>query len=84
MISVYPMRMARVNVYLPDDLADEVRLSGLNVSGIAQQALQAALASRRVDAWLKAAGRFGPSDIGHDEAMTALQEARAEMWGDDA
>jgi post-segregation antitoxin (ccd killing protein) len=78
------MRMARVNVYLPNDLADEVRLSGLNVSGIAQQALRAALASRRVDAWLKAGGRFGSSAISHDEAMDAMQEARAELWGEDA
>ena len=33
-----PLRMARVNVYLPDDLADEVRLSGLNVSAVGHEA----------------------------------------------
>ena len=43
------MRMARVNVYLPDDLAAEVRASGLNVSQVTQEALRAALGPMRMD-----------------------------------
>jgi len=78
------MRMARVNVYLPDDLADEVRTVGLNVSGIAQEALRSALAARRTDAWLKESARFGPTGIGHERALATLHAARAELWGDDA
>jgi len=76
--------MARVNVYLPDDLADEVRLAGLNVSATAQEALRSALAARRTDEWLDAAARFGPTGIGHQRSLDALHAARAELWGDDA
>lgn len=36
------MRMARVNVYLPDGLAAASRAAGLNVSRITQDALRAA------------------------------------------
>ena len=38
---VYPVCMARVNIYLPDDLARRAREADLNVSGIAQEALEA-------------------------------------------
>lgn len=35
------MRMARINVYLPDDLADELaEVDGLNVSAVCQRALR--------------------------------------------
>jgi post-segregation antitoxin (ccd killing protein) len=46
------MRMARVNVYLPEDLAEESRVAGLNVSALTQAAVRDALAARRTDAWL--------------------------------
>jgi len=84
MMSVYPMRMARVNIYLPDELADEVRDSGLNVSAIAREALQAALAARRASDWLDDILRLRPTGITHEQVMTSLREARAELWGDDA
>lgn len=81
---MYPMRMGRVNVYLPDDLADEVRRSGLNVSAVAQEALRAALAARRLSDWLDDVLRLPPTGITHEEALTALTAARAELWGEDA
>ena len=34
------MRMARVNVYLPDDLAAKARAADLNVSRLTQAAIQ--------------------------------------------
>jgi hypothetical protein len=46
------MRMARVNVYLPDDLAELARSAELNVSGLTQEAVRQALAARRTDVWL--------------------------------
>ena len=46
------MRMARVNVYLPDDLAAEAKEAGLNVSNLTQKALRSTLAGIRVDEWL--------------------------------
>src|ERR1700754_2452299 len=47
-ISFYPYRgynciMPKVNVYLPDDLADAVRDTGLPVSSICQRALEQAV-----------------------------------------
>jgi post-segregation antitoxin (ccd killing protein) len=72
------MRMARVNIYLPDDLAREAKAAGLNISGIAQEALRTALASRRVAAWLDDIARLPPTGVTH-----ALDEARREAWGDE-
>ena len=37
--SVYSMRMARVNITLPDDLLSQARAAGLNVSRLAAAAL---------------------------------------------
>ena len=51
---VYGMRMARVNVYLPDNLATEAKAAGLNVSSLTQEALRSALTVDRVDEWLDA------------------------------
>ncbi len=42
------MRMARVNVYLPDELAREARAAGLNISRVAQEALEQAPARHRM------------------------------------
>jgi len=78
------MRMARVNIYLPDDLAREAKSAGLNISKITQEALRTALASRRTAAWLDDIARLPPTGITHEQAMTALREARAELWGNDA
>jgi post-segregation antitoxin (ccd killing protein) len=77
------MRMARVNIYLPDDLAREARAAGLNISKVTQEALRSALASRRVAAWLDGIARLPPTGVTHEQAMAALDEARAEMWGDE-
>lgn len=81
---VYAMRMARVNIYLPNDLAEEAKAAGLNISGIAQEALRAELARRRVSDWLDEILRLPPTGVTHEQVMTALREARAELWGDDA
>ncbi len=83
-VSVYPMRMARVNIYLPDDLAREAKSAGLNISKITQEALRVELATHRVAAWLDGIVRLPPTGITHEQAMTALHEARAELWGNDA
>lgn len=44
--------MARVNIYLTDDLANRAREAGLNVSGIAQEALERELRVRATNEWL--------------------------------
>lgn len=76
---VYVMRMARVNVYLPDDLADAAREAGLNVSGITQAALKAALAERDTNRWLDSIARMQPTKVTHAQALAAVHAARDEM-----
>jgi hypothetical protein len=44
------VRMANVNIYLPDALAEAVRVADLNVSAIARAALQQAI-ERSADQW---------------------------------
>lgn len=77
------MRMARVNIYLPYDLAAEAKAAGLNVSGIAQEALRAELAARRVAAWLDGVAALPPTGVTHEQVLAALDEARREAWGDE-
>lgn len=73
------MRMARVNVYLPDDLADEARAAGLNVSGLTQGALREALAGKHTDRWLKRLERLPAVDVAHEAVLAALDQAREEL-----
>jgi len=81
--SVYPMRMARVNIYLPNDLAEEAKAAGLNISKITQEALRVELGTRRVAAWLDGIARLPPTGITHEQVIAALDEARLEAWGDE-
>jgi hypothetical protein len=73
--------MARVNVYLPDDLADEVKAADINVSAVSQAALREVLAARRVDAWLDDVGRLPPIDVPHDVVLAAVAAAKDEVEG---
>lgn len=68
--------MARLNVYVPDDLAARSRAAGLNVSALTQQAIAAALAGGRTDVWLATLGRPGRVAAGIDDVLAALDEAR--------
>jgi hypothetical protein len=56
--SVYTMRMARVNITVPDELLDQARAAGLNVSRLAAGALAEELDRRakiaELDAYLAA------------------------------
>ena len=44
--------VARVNVYLPDELAAEAKRAGLNLSAVTRGAVRRTLAERSTDAWL--------------------------------
>ena len=73
--------MARVNIYLPDDLAKRSREAGLNVSGIAQEALERHLSIHATNAWLDSVLADPPlagMGITHEDVIAALDEARAE------
>lgn len=73
------MRMARVNVYLPDDLATEAKAAGLNVSSLTQDALRAALAARRVDDWIDDVVSMRPLGISHRATSAAVTAAKDEL-----
>lgn len=76
---MYNVCMARVNIYLPDDLAERARSAGVNVSGVAQDAIRGALASLETDSWLDRLERLPHIDLTHETVMTALQDARDEF-----
>ncbi len=71
--------MARVNVYLPDDLAAAAREAGLNLSAVTQEAVRRSLSARSTDAWL-ATLRPAPSRRGtHEAVLEALDAVREEQ-----
>lgn len=70
--------MARVNVYLPDELAERASVANLNISALTQAAIAAELQRQSTDAWLASLpGSAGSVD--HDTAMAALDAARDEL-----
>lgn len=71
--------MARLNIYLPDELAAEVKNAGLNLSAVTQEAVRRILAMRSTDAWLDALTPATPAEqVAHDRAMRAIDDARDE------
>jgi post-segregation antitoxin (ccd killing protein) len=71
--------MARVNVYLPDDLAARAKLAGVSISAVTQEALRGALAAMDTDAWLDRLGRRSGTEVEHDRVLGALDEAREDF-----
>jgi len=79
---VYTVRMPRVNVYLPDELAVQAKEAGLNVSSLTQEAIRSALAAQNLDAWLSRVSELSPTGVNHEEVLTAVEGARREIEGD--
>ncbi|WP_423917185.1 type II toxin-antitoxin system CcdA family antitoxin [Candidatus Poriferisodalis sp.] len=71
--------MARVNVYLPDDLAANARAADLNVSGLAQAAIQRALDDHSLDLWLDEVAALPPTGIDEATAHAAVAAAKDEL-----
>jgi post-segregation antitoxin (ccd killing protein) len=71
--------MARVNVYVPDELAEAARRAGLNVSALTQEALRSAIDAQTTNTWLDRVARLRRTGIDHDTVIEALEEARAEL-----
>jgi post-segregation antitoxin (ccd killing protein) len=63
------MRIARVNVYLPDELAEEAKAAGLNVSGLTQEAVRGALRAGQTDGWLANVARLPRTTVTHDDVV---------------
>lgn len=76
---VYCVFMARVNIYLPDDLADAARARELNVSMICREAIQDALGTARRRAWLAALEDRETIEIDTDEILGVLHETRSAL-----
>jgi len=74
--------MARINVYVPDDLAAAARSAELNVSAITQDAIRTVLSARSAAEWLDSPGSLEPVVVSSDAGRRALDEAREELWGD--
>jgi post-segregation antitoxin (ccd killing protein) len=75
------MRMARVNITVPDDLYDQAKRAGLNVSQVAQHAIGSELARlakiAELDAYLaELDAELGP--------ITETERADAAAWADKA
>ena len=75
------MRMARVNVYLPDGLVREAKEAKLNISSLTQEAVRLELDKRSMNAWLNSLRDLPAAEAGHEQVMKALDEARDELWG---
>lgn len=78
-LGVYSMRIGRVNVYLPDDLAQRARVAGLNISALTQQALREALAADETDRWLERLQGLVQVEVAHKRVIDALEGAREEL-----
>lgn len=76
---MYNMRMARVNVYLPDEMARAARTAGLNISKVTQEALSENLARKETDGWLDRLEALPHTEVPHERVIAAIDEARAEL-----
>ncbi len=77
--SVYTMRMARVNVYLPDDLARQARAAGMSVSNVTQVALRRELGARNTSEWLSRLARLPALKVAHEQVISAIDSEREEF-----
>ena len=75
--------MARMNIYLPDDLAAKARAAGLNLSALARAAVEAELAKSLTDEWLEQVLVLAPTSVRHEEAIEALDAAREDFGARD-
>jgi post-segregation antitoxin (ccd killing protein) len=70
--------MARLNVYVPDDLAERARARGLNVSALTQAAISAELENSATNTWLDGL-EVRNTGARHDDVLDALDAARDEF-----
>lgn len=79
--SVYIVCMARLNVYVPDELAERARAHGLNVSALTQAAIESALRRTATRTWLSELPRIA-HPVPHDAGIDALDAARDKFGAD--
>jgi hypothetical protein len=72
--------MARVNIYLPDDLARRAREAGLNVSKVAPDAIDGQLRGMDLAQWLADVRDDPPlKEVTHEGVIAAVDDVRAEV-----
>ena len=79
---VYSMRMARVNVYLPDEIADAARAADLNISSLTQDAIRRELQMRGLAEWVEGVLALGRPRVEHVAIQKAIDAARDEFGAD--
>lgn len=73
------MRMSRVNIYLPDDLAGEAKNAGLNISGLTQEAIRSALAARTLGRWQQQVSELPSPGVSHATVLEAVKSAKDDL-----
>ncbi|RMI35866.1 type II toxin-antitoxin system CcdA family antitoxin [Nocardia stercoris] len=72
--------MSRLNIYMPDELAERARERGLNISALAQAAVTAELARNATADWLaEIPVHTDRPNSTHATALDALDAARDEL-----
>lgn len=74
------MRMARINVYLPDELAERVKSADINVSAVTQRALESELRMMSFSEWLEQVHALPPVTKDVDSAEV-VREVRRDWEG---
>ena len=75
------MRMSRVNVYLPDDLADKAKRAGLNISSLTQDAIRSSLALQNLARWQQRVAELDSPAVSHTKVLDAVKSAKDEFDG---
>jgi len=73
------MRMSRVNVYLPDDLAEEAKKAGLNISNLTQEAIRSSLAAQTLKRWQQQVSELPSPGVSHATVIDAVHSAKDEL-----
>lgn len=68
--------MARINIYMPDELAEAVRAADMNLSNLAQVAAERELARMRVSSWLSRVLFGRTRNISPEATLEALRSTR--------
>ena len=75
------MRMSRINVYLPDDLAAKAKEAGLNISSLTQEAIRSSLASQSLAKWQQRVAALESRGLSHTKVTDAVRSAKDELEG---
>ncbi len=71
--------MARVNIYLPDELAEAAKATGLNVSRLTQEAIRRKVRTRTLDRWLERTATLPDPGMGPETVAQEMSAAKDEL-----